>query len=35
MLLQRSQWIKFKSGQGDEAADITNSTARRGNAVLV
>ncbi|MGI3295019.1 hypothetical protein ACRPFF_02790 [Neisseria sp. SLRRB23] len=28
-------WIKFKSGQGDEAADSTNSTARRGNAVLV
>ncbi|HFC6408920.1 TPA: transposase, partial [Neisseria meningitidis] len=26
---------KFKSGQGDEAADSTNSTARRGNAVLV
>ncbi|HGH0214097.1 TPA: transposase, partial [Neisseria meningitidis] len=25
----------FKSGQGDEAADSTNSTARRGNAVLV
>ncbi|WP_185081497.1 hypothetical protein, partial [Neisseria meningitidis] len=24
-----------KSGQGDEAADSTNSTARRGNAVLV
>ncbi|HHI5143367.1 TPA: transposase, partial [Neisseria meningitidis] len=23
------------SGQGDEAADSTNSTARRGNAVLV
>ncbi|WP_275531474.1 hypothetical protein [Neisseria meningitidis] len=22
-------------GQGDEAADSTNSTARRGNAVLV
>ncbi|WP_304671660.1 hypothetical protein [Neisseria blantyrii] len=28
-------WIKFKSGQGDEAADSTDSTARRGNAVLV
>ncbi|WP_168168248.1 hypothetical protein [Neisseria sp. HMSC70E02] len=27
--------IKFKSGQGDEAADSTGSTARRGNAVLV
>ncbi len=25
----------FKSGQGDEAADSTDSTARRGNAVLV
>ncbi|WP_375731115.1 hypothetical protein [Neisseria meningitidis] len=24
-----------KSGQGDEAADSTNSTARRGNDVLV
>ncbi|WP_050584057.1 hypothetical protein, partial [Neisseria meningitidis] len=24
-----------KSGQGDEAADSTDSTARRGNAVLV
>jgi len=28
-------WFKFKSGQGEEAADITNITARRGNAVLV
>ncbi|OHR45182.1 hypothetical protein HMPREF3025_10965 [Neisseria sp. HMSC070E12] len=27
--------LNFKSGQGDEAADSTNSTARRGNAVLV
>ncbi len=26
---------RFKSGQGDEAADSTDSTARRGNAVLV
>ena len=25
----------LKSGQGDEAADSTDSTARRGNAVLV
>ena len=28
-------WIKFKPGQGDEAADSTDSTARRGNAVLI
>ena len=27
--------IDYKSGQGDEAADSTDSTARRGNAVLV
>ncbi|EET45334.1 hypothetical protein NEISICOT_00961 [Neisseria sicca ATCC 29256] len=26
LFLQRSQWIKFKSGQGDEAADSTDST---------
>jgi len=28
-------YAKFKSGQGDEAVDSTDSTARRGNAVLV
>ena len=35
LALYANSMIKFKSGQGDEAADSTDSTARRGNAVLV
>ncbi|OUC24764.1 glutamyl-tRNA reductase [Neisseria meningitidis] len=35
LLHSPTQTLNQKSGQGDEAADSTDSTARRGNAVLV